>query len=218
MAVFQMDKPGRCGAELTRRGFAVLVVAALAACATTPPPLVLSSDDQVAIAQITAYLNGLQRFTAMFTQAGPDGYSQGNVWMARPGQLRVDYVRPAPKLMLANHGRLLLVDLTTQATTSLRLSRTPLDILLAPSIVLSGAVTITALRRDAGGLQLSLVKTDSPGQGTLILRFDAAPLALAGVTVVDRNGQTTAFNLSGLDTTAPIDPARFDYHPAPPHA
>ncbi len=215
-----MDRAQRPGFLLARRGF-VLGVASLAACTATPPPLVLSGDDQVAIGQITAYLNGLQRFTAMFTQAGPDGFSEGNVWMARPGQLRVDYVRPKPKLMLANHGRLLLVDLTTQATTSLRLSRTPLDILLAPSIVLSGAVTITALQRVAGGLpgglQLSLVKTDAPGQGTLILRFAASPLALQGVTVVDRNGQTTAFNLSGLDTAAPIDPARFTYQPAPPN-
>ncbi len=211
----QADTVVRLRVHLTRRGFAALAVGCLAACVATPPPLVLSGDDQVAIGQIAAYLNGLQRFTAQFTQAGPDGYSAGNVWMARPGQLRVDYLRPQPKLMLANRGRLLLVDLTTQATTSLRLSRTPLDILLAPSIVLTGAVTITALQRVAGGLQLSLVKTDAPGQGTLTLRFTAAPLALEGVSVVDRNGQTTAFNLTGLDPAAPIDPSRFEYKPGP---
>ena len=171
----------------------------------------LSGDDQVAIGQISAYLNSLQRFSARFTQAGPDGFSEGNVWMARPGQLRVEYMRPRPKLMLANHGRLLLVDRTTQATTSLRLSRTPLDILLAPQVTLTGAVTITALQRLSGGLQLSLVKTDAPGQGTLTLRFTADPLALDGVTVVDRNGQTTAFNLTDMNRDAPIDPALFDY-------
>jgi outer membrane lipoprotein-sorting protein len=217
MTNFQTVPVRRPGLNLTRRGLAALAVAGLAACVQTPPALVLSGDDQAAIGQITTYLNGLQRFTAQFTQAGPDGYSTGTVWMQRPGQLRVDYVRPQPKLMLANHGRLLLVDLSTQATTSLRLSRTPLDILLAPSIVLSGPVTITALQRVDGGLQLSLIKTDAAAQGTLTLRFTAAPLALQGVTVVDRTGQTTAFNLSNLDTASPIDPARFDYKPTVPN-
>jgi outer membrane lipoprotein-sorting protein len=217
MTVFQIYRPQAEAASLTRRGLAALLLSAVAACTPMPAPLVLSGDGQVAIGQIAAYLNGLQHFTAQFTQAGPDGYSAGDVWMSRPGQLRVDYLRPQPKLMLASHGRLLLVNLTTQATTSLRLSRTPLDILLAPSIVLSGPVTITALQREAGGLQLSLVKTDAPGQGTLILRFGAAPLALQGVTVVDRNGQTTAFNLTNLDTKSPVDPSRFEYKPGSPN-
>jgi outer membrane lipoprotein-sorting protein len=201
--------------RLGRRGLALLALAALAACSVAPPPLVLSGDDRVAVAQITDYLNGLQHFTAKFSQAGPDGYSEGYVWLQRPGKLRVEYLRPSPKLMLANHGRLLLVDRITQATTSLRLSRTPLDILLAPHITLSGAVTITALQRIDGGLQLNLVKTDAPGQGTLILRFTANPLALEGLTVI-RDGQTTAFNLSDLNRDTLIDAARFEFNtPAP---
>lgn len=217
MPYFQLSVPYRAYSGLTRRTFAWVALAALAACTPAPAPLALSGNDQVAIGQISDYLNGLQRFTARFSQSGPDGYSEGYVWMARPGQLRVEYVRPAPKLMLANHGRLFLVDRTTGATTSLRLSRTPLDMLLAQTIVLSGAVTITSLQRLAGGLQVSLVKTDAPGQGTLILRFAANPLALEGVTVVDRNGQTTAFNLTAMNRDAPIDPSRFEYKPPAPN-
>jgi len=215
MLSFQDDGSEPPVAGLTRRGLSFLALAALAACSVAPPPLVLSGDDRTAVAQIAAYLNGLQHFTAKFSQAGPDGYSEGYVWLQRPGKLRVEYVRPAPKLMLANHGRLLLVDRTTQATTSLRLSRTPLDILLAPQIMLSGAVTVTALERLSGGLKLSLVKTDAPGQGTLILRFTADPLALAGLTVI-RDGQTTAFNLTDLNRDTLIDAARFEFNtPAP---
>jgi outer membrane lipoprotein-sorting protein len=215
MPSFQCDTSEPRALGWTRRGLALLVLAALTACSVAPPPLVLSGDDRVAVTQITDYLNGLQHFTAKFSQAGPDGYSEGYVWLQRPGKLRVEYVRPAPKLMLANHGRLLLVDRTTQATTSLRLSRTPLDILLAPQITLSGTVTITALQRQASGLQLSLIKTDAPGQGTLILRFTADPLALEGLTVV-RDGQTTAFNLSDMNRDTLIDAARFEFNtPAP---
>jgi outer membrane lipoprotein-sorting protein len=199
---------------LTRRHVTILsVAAALAACAVTPPAAVLSADDRIAIQQITAYLNNLHSFTARFAQEGPDGISQGQVWLQRPGQLCVAYERPRPKLMIANHGRLLLADQTTGATTSLPVSRTPLDIMLAPTIELTNSITITRIQRLPDAIQLSLVKTASPGQGTLTLRFSANPLALAGVTILDRNGQTTAFDLADLRPGVPIDPAHFVYHP-----
>ncbi len=199
---------------MPRRAIIALGLAAMAAgCAMTPPAAALSPDDRVAIAQITTYLNGLHDFEARFAQVGADGLSQGTVWLSRPGRLCVQYERPRRRVMIANHGRLLLADLTTGGTSSLPVSRTPLDILLAPVIELNNTVTITALQRQPGGLQLSLVKTAAPGQGTLTLRFTADPLALAGVTILDRNGQTTAFDLSDLHRDVKIDPDHFVYHP-----
>jgi outer membrane lipoprotein-sorting protein len=199
---------------IRRRALLALGFAGLAAaCAVVPPPATLSPDDRVAIAQITAYLNGLHDFEARFAQVGADGLSQGTVWLSRPGRLCVQYERPRKRVMIANHGRLLLADLTTGGTSSLPVSRTPLDILLAPAIELTDTVTITALHRQPAGLQLSLVKTAAPGQGTLTLRFTADPLALAGVTILDRNGQTTAFDLTDLKRDVAIDPDHFVYHP-----
>jgi outer membrane lipoprotein-sorting protein len=197
-----------------RQWLALVAAAAVPGCATLPPQATLNADDRVAIAQITQYLNALHSFKADFAQTGPDGVSQGTVWMQRPGQLCVLYERPRRKIMLANQGRLRLADLTTGATTSLPLARTPLDILLAPVVQLTDSITITGIVRQPGALQLSLVKTASPGQGTLTLRFSAAPLALTGVTIVDRNGQTTAFDLSDMQRDVQIDPARFSYTPS----
>ena len=213
MTSFQLYNAYKPARGWTRRGAAGLLVAGLAACAVTPPAMIMSNDDRIAIGQISGYMNNLQSFQAQFTQAGPDGVSTGTVWMARPGRLCVLYIQPSPKIMIANHGRLKLVDQRTGAATSLPLSRTPLDILLAPSITLSGEVTITALQRLPGALQLSLVKTAAPGQGTLTLRFGADPLALQGVTILDRNGQTTQFDLHDLQPGVTIAPARFEYTP-----
>lgn len=198
---------------LPRRCFAIVAVAALmAACATLPPPAVLSPDDRVAVGQITDYLNNLHSFQARFTQLGPDGLSQGEVWLSRPGRLAVEYEQPHPRAMIANRGRLLLADRVTGAITTLPVSRTPLDILLAPAIELTNTVTITRIARLPGAMQLSLVKSAAPGQGTLTLRFSVNPLALVGVTILDRNGQTTSFDLSDFQPGAEIDPARFEYH------
>jgi outer membrane lipoprotein-sorting protein len=190
---------------LPRRCFAIVAVAALmAACATLPPPAVLSPDDRVAVGQITDYLNNLHSFQARFTQLGPDGLSQGEVWLSRPGRLAVEYEQPHPRAMIANRGRLLLADRVTGAITTLPVSRTPLDILLAPAIELTNTVTITRIARLPGAMQLSLVKSAAPGQGTLTLRFS--------VNILDRNGQTTSFDLSDFQPGAEIDPARFEYH------
>lgn len=188
-----------------------MLAAALAGCAMTPAPAVLSGDDQTAIAQITEYLNGLHSFRARFVQAGPEGMSAGSVVLARPGRLAVHYEGARPRLIVANHGRVLAVDLTTHATSGMRLSRTPLDILLAPEITLSGGVTITRLTREGGGLQVALVKTAAPGQGVLTLRFSADPLELQGVTLVDGSGRVTALDLQGLQVNVPVADGEFEY-------
>ena len=89
--------------------------------------------------------------------------------------------------------------------------------LLAQQVVLTGPVKIVSLTRADGGLQLGLQKADAPGQGTLVLRFAADPLALDGVTVIDRTGRTTALQLTDMVREAPIDPARFEYQAAAPN-
>jgi hypothetical protein len=83
--------------------------------------------------------------------------------------------------------------------------------------VLGGPVKIVSLTRTDGGLHLGLQKADAPGQGTLILRFAANPLALDGVTVIDRNGRTTALQLTDMVRDTPIDPVRFEYRVAAPN-
>ena len=50
---------------------------------------------------------------------------------------------------------------------------------------LSGAVTVTAIQRLPGQLQVTLVRTDSPGDGSLTLIFADQPLTLRQWTVVD---------------------------------
>ena len=186
--------------------------ALLSACAMTPPAAVLSADDQVALAQISAYLDGLQRFQASFSQTGAQGEASGFVWVDRPGrELRVEYDRPGPRTILAVGGRLLVADHLNGATTTLPVARTPLDILLAARIPFSGPVLVSGLVRQPGSLQLSLVKASAPGQGTLTLRFSDQPLALAGVTIRDRSDQLTVLDLHDLRRDPDFGPGRFSY-------
>lgn len=197
-----------------RRFWIVLLLAGLAACARTPKPAALSRNGQLALAQISTYLNNLQKFRADFTQAGPRGPQRGVVWIDRPGRLRVEYAYPGRETILANRGELLILNPATGATTTMPVAKTPLDILLRGTIPLTGPVTVTALRRQPGMVSLTLVKTNAPGQGTLTLTFSADPLKLRGLTIEDRTGRITSLALERIERNPHFVPGQFTLRPA----
>ncbi len=192
----------------------MLGLALLAGC-MPKPATTLSDADQAMLAQVQAYLNGLRQFQAQFDQTGDDGAAFGLIWVQRPGRLRVQYVTPRPRLMLANHGRFLISDGATGAITTMPVANTPLDILLADEIELSGAITVSQFLPQPGSVQLGLTKTGNPGQGRLTLRFTTGPLALASVVVQDAAGHTNTLALSGLQPGGSFDPAIFHYQKPP---
>jgi outer membrane lipoprotein-sorting protein len=170
-----------------------------------------SVQDQADIARIEAYLNGLKSLKAHFVQVAADGgVSQGTAWLERPGRMRFQYDPPAPFLLIAGHGVLTFHDRALQQTSNIPLSRTPLGILLADHVVLSGAVTVTAIQRLPGQIQLTLVRTDSPGDGSLTLTFADQPLALRQWTVIDAQRRETRVTLYDVQLGARFDPQLFE--------
>ncbi len=184
---------------------------ALAAHAAPSPP------DQADNARIETYLNGLKSLKAHFMQVtGDGGISQGTAWLQRPGRMRCQYDPPAPFLLIAAHGVLTFNDSALQQTSNIPLSRTPLGILLADTVTLSGAVTVTAVQRLPGQIQLTLVRTASPGDGSLTLIFADPPLTLRQWTVVDAQRRETHVTLYNAQTGGSFDPDLFEqvYTPA----
>ncbi len=124
--------------------------------------------------------------------------------------MRFQYEPPAPFLMIASHGVLTFHDSALQQTSNIPLSRTPLGILLADNVVLSGAVTVTGIQRLPGQIQVSLVRTDSPGDGTLTLIFTDQPLTLRQWIVVDAQRRETHVTLSDVQQGVSLDPQLFE--------
>ena len=166
--------------------------------ARAAPGAVLSAQDKADIARVEAYLNGLKSLKAHFMQVAQDGgISEGTAWLERPGHMRFQYDPPSPFLLIAAHGVLTFHDAALQQTSNIGLNRTPLGILLADHVDLSNTVTVTGLQRFPGQLQLTLVRTDSPGDGSLTLIFADPPLTLRQWTVVDaqrRENHVTLYN------------------------
>lgn len=166
----------------------------------TPPsaaaPAAGTAAHAAELAKISTYLNGLHALHARFLQIAPDGAtSTGTAWLERPGRMRFQYNPPSPVLLVAGYGLLVFHDSQLDQTTNIPLDRTPLGILLADHVRLSGPVTVTSLKKRDGLILLTVVRTDSPGEGSLTLVFNADPLSLRSWITTDAQHQQTRISL-----------------------
>jgi outer membrane lipoprotein-sorting protein len=199
--------------RMNRRTFLALpVLAPLLALPARAAPLLPA--DQADLSRIEAYLDGLHTLKAHFLQVAPDGStSEGTAWLERPGRMRFQYDPPSPLLMVAGHGLFFFHDSQINQTTNLPLGATPLGILLSENIHLSGAVTVTGVNRLPGQLQVTLVRTASPGDGSLTLVFSDTPLALRQWSVIDAQHQETRVTLYDVQLGGTFNPDLFVFTP-----
>jgi outer membrane lipoprotein-sorting protein len=182
------------------------------AAAQTP----LAGQDRADLARIEAYLNGVRSLKARFLQTAPDGdVTQGTALMQRPGKMRFQYDPPSPFLLVANWGILFFRDSQLNQTTNIPLSRTPLGILLGDQTTLSGDVAVTKFVRLPGQLQVTLVRTANPGEGSLTLFFADNPLTLRQWIVLDQQGKQTRVSFTNMEVGAVLDAKLFDYRSLP---
>ena len=200
---------------MNRRIFCLL----LAATALATPAFaqthaaVLTDADQALLNRIDTYLNNLRAIKARFLQVGPDGATtQGTLWLERPGRMRFQYDKPSPLLLVASNGTVVFHDAQLDQTTNIPVSQTPLGLLLADTITLAGDVTVVAFDQPPGQILLTLVRTRTPGDGSLTLALNTDPLALVGWSVVDAQGRETHLRLSDVRPGGPYDPALFVFH------
>jgi len=171
-----------------------------------------STQDRTDLGRVEAYLNALHTLKARFLQVAPDGATaQGVAWLERPGRMRFQYDKPSPLLLVAGHDLLVYYDRELKQTTNIPLDSTPLGLLLRDNLTLAGDVTVTGLARVPGQLQVTLVRTKSPGDGSLTLVFADQPLALRQWTVVDGQKQETTVSLFDVQFGGTFDPAMFTF-------
>jgi outer membrane lipoprotein-sorting protein len=123
--------------------------------------------------------------------------------------MRFQYDKPSPLLLVAGHGLFVFYDRELKQVTNIPLSATPLGLLLRDHLTLSGDVTVTGIERLPGQIQVTLVRTASPGDGSLTLVFADNPLALRQWAVVDGQRQETRVTLYNVQTGGDFDSAMF---------
>ena len=169
-------------------------------------------QDRTDLARVETYLNSLRNLHSRFLQVAPNGAtSEGQAWLSRPGRLRFQYDPPSPFLLVGGSGLLVFYDAKLKQTSNIPLDSTPLGILLQDNLRLSGEVTVTKVARPPGQLQVSLVRTRSPQDGTLTLIFADQPLALRQWVVLDAQRQETRVTLYNVEMGGTFDPKLFQF-------
>ena len=173
----------------------------------------LSKQDAADLVSIEKYLDGLKTMQARFLQMSSDGdYSEGMIYLSRPGRMRIEYDPPSPILIIADGSNLIYIDKEINQVTAVFLSLTPADLILRERLSFSSeGVLLTGFHRSPGIIRVSLVKADDPLDGQLTLVFSDMPLELRKWTVNDAQGVKTTVSLLGPRFAVRIDKSLFDY-------
>jgi outer membrane lipoprotein-sorting protein len=170
----------------------------------------LSDRDKADISRAEAYMNAISTLKAHFIQVNPSGVTEeGNIWLSRPGKLKMLYDPPSPNLIVTNGSWLIFHDQQLKQTSHIPIDSTPAGILVREKVSLQGKeVTVAKVERQPGVVNIYLYQRDEPKAGMLTLVFTDEPFALRQWHVVV--GQNLKTTVSLFDTKTGVSiPADF---------
>lgn len=175
----------------------------------------LNDTDKSDILRIEAYLNKIKTMEARFLQVSSDGdYSEGDLYLSRPGKMRIEYDPPKPVLIVVNGQNLVYFDKELEQVSYFSLEDTQAEILLRETISFSSEdLIVTRFERGPGVLRLTVIKGNDPLEGNLTLIFSDKPLGLKKWTITDAQGIVTNVSLLGPRFGASLDAKLFDFEP-----
>lgn len=179
----------------------------------TPMMVQLTPQQQGSINEAENWINNLTALKAKFQQIAPNGQrSTGQVWIKRPGRIRFEYNKPSQLLLVANEGKMVFRDGAVDQTTVIPMDQNPLGLLLKPQLHFAGDVMVTHFEEGNGLIQITVVRTASPAEGSLTLIFNKNPIQLRAWRVVDAQGQITQVDLYDLHPKKSVSDSLFNIH------
>jgi len=195
----------------TMRGAAVLALSSFAwplrpALAAAPPPAAqLTEQDLQDVHRIEAYLTGIKSLKARFQQFSQNGgLIYGNIYLRRPGRLRIEYDPPVPVLIVADGTWASFYDTELDQLNQAPLGSTPAWFLLRDPVSLTDGVTITSLRRAPGAMQIEMYQTRDPDAGLVRLIMTDDPIELRQWYIVDGSGKEVHVGLDKVEIGIPL--------------
>ncbi|MDX2224540.1 MAG: outer membrane lipoprotein carrier protein LolA [Rhodospirillaceae bacterium] len=181
------------------------------------PATALTVAEQAAVKKAEDYLNALGTLEARFLQVNPDGsVAEGNLYVSRPGRLRIDYDPPTKMLVVADGVWLIYVDQEVDETSYIDLDDTPAGLLLRKDLSFSGAdVALSGVRLGPGTVEITAAQAKDPGAGKLTFVFSDAPFELRQWRVLDPQNQEVSVTLYEARTGGSFDRKLFEVERKP---
>ncbi|MFO1060274.1 MAG: outer membrane lipoprotein carrier protein LolA [Dongiaceae bacterium] len=200
-------------------GLAALTLAGgpVAALAAPPPGAALTPQDIADLHRVEDYLNSIKTLRARFQQYSDNGgLVYGNIYLRRPGRLRVEYDPPVPVLVVADGTWASYYDSELDQLNQLPLGSTPAWFLLRDPVSLTDGITITSVKRAPGALQIEMYQTKDPDAGVVRLILADDPLELRQWYIIDSTGKQIHIGLDQASIGAELPNSLF-VAPTPKH-
>jgi len=197
---------------LNRRSLALLAALPLA---MLPPLPALAADDAADIARVEQALNSFETLQTRFTQIASNGaVSEGELYIRRPGRLRLAYKAPNPLLIVADGTWLVMHDVETKQVDRYPLTDTAIRVLVQKDVKFGGRLAVKTVERGAGVLRISVFDRQRPGDGLITLIFEdlANRLLFRQWEVLDAQGLLTRFMLAEPKVNIALDAKLFVFN------
>lgn len=188
-----------------------LLLAALAAFAT--PAAALTEAEQAAVTKAEAYLNQMGNLQARFMQVNPDGnVVEGDLYVARPGKMRINYDPPTKMLVVADGVWLIYVDQEVKEASYIDLGETPAGLLLKKDLSFSAKdVVLKGVKIGPGVVEITAAQAKNQSQGRVTFVFADAPFELRQWRVLDAQQKEVTVTLFDAKTDVKLDKSLFVY-------
>jgi outer membrane lipoprotein-sorting protein len=195
------------------RGGAVVALSSLslplglapARAAAPAPAAQLTEQDLQDVHRIEAYLSGIKSLKARFQQFSQNGgLIYGNIYLRRPGRLRIEYDPPVPVLIVADGTWASFYDTELDQLNQAPLGSTPAWFLLRDPVSLTDGVTITSLKRAPGAMQIEMYQTRDPDAGLVRLIMTDDPIELRQWYIIDGSGKEIHVGLDKVEIGIPL--------------
>ena len=170
-------------------------------------------DDASFLAQAATYLNSIDTLQARFLQIdGRGGVAEGDLYIDRPGKMRLAYDPPTPILIVANGYYVIFVDLELAEPSYLEIDDTPAAFLLEPEWSFSNeSIVVRSIERFPGVVEVTAASTDDNTAGEITFVFSERPLELRQWRVKDSQSQEITVSLFNTQMGMPLNSALFEY-------
>lgn len=169
-----------------------------------------SHDDQIALANISAYLNSFQLMEGEFVQFGPSGeQSEGVFFINRPGKVRFHFRAPTRLDVISDGKTVAIKDGKTQTQDMYPLSKTPLRYLLSERIDLTSPQLVNRVTVQPDMIEVVIVEQSAMADGQITMIFDRKTYELRQWVVTDAQGLNTSVSIFNTTMGKPQDPNLF---------
>ncbi|MBQ9090620.1 MAG: outer membrane lipoprotein carrier protein LolA [Alphaproteobacteria bacterium] len=163
----------------------------------------------------TAYnqIRTLKGKFAQFSSETQNDLQTGELYLSRPGQMRLVYEKGSPLEFYANNGYLIYHDKDLKEVNYFHLDQTPVSLILKQTLRFDDPeFLVTDVRDILDEYYVTAIKKDARELGSLTLIIDKETLQLKQWDVVDIEGVKSTVSLYETQFNVPLDKKIFLFH------